>query len=270
MEIPQPPRKLFIRGILPDQKRPHLCVVGSRRASQYGQDACQKLISGLAGTDIVIVSGLALGIDGSAHEAALKAGLTTIAVLGSGLEWDTIYPKQHIHLAKEILAAGGAIISEMPPQHKPWNYNFPERNRIMAGLCHATLIIEASPKSGTLITARLALDYNRDVFAVPGSIFSNQSYGPHMLISNGATPITCSEDIILTLKLHTTTRNKEKGVLENCTELERKIYKTLTEPLPRTELLRILPGNVSDISVALSLLEMKGFIEESGGELRQK
>ncbi|MEK7390817.1 MAG: DNA-processing protein DprA, partial [Patescibacteria group bacterium] len=213
-EIPEPPAKLFVRGRLPDfsrnansnqskdscQKprpnRKYLCVVGSRSASQYGVDACRELIGGLRGSDVVIVSGLAIGIDAIAHKAALDAGLTTIAVLGSGLGWEAIYPRTNIQLAKEILAGGGALISEFPAGYTPRHYNFPERNRIMAGLSHATLVVEASLKSGTLITARLALDYNRDIFTVPGSIYAKQSAGPHMLLSNGAMLVSQSEDIL--------------------------------------------------------------------------
>jgi len=216
------------------------------------------------------VSGLALGIDGVAHEAAIKAGLTTVAVVGSGLEWNTIYPKQHLGLAKEILAAGGAIISEMPANHAPRNYNFPERNRIMAGMSHAVLIIEATAKSGTLITARLALDYNRDVFAVPGSIFSEQSYGPHMLISHGATPVTSSEDLIQTLGLTVNSSALKKMHLDDCTNLEKKIYAALSEPLSRPELLRTITDDVRDANIAISLLEMKGYVIESENGLRRR
>jgi DNA processing protein len=279
-EIPKVPFKLFIRGQLPSKnlnKTKFLCVVGSRQTSQYGADACRELIRGLRGYDIVVVSGLAIGIDAIAHKTAVDTGLKTIAVLGSGLSWDTIYPRQNLGLAKEILAAGGALISENNTQHKPYPYNFPERNRIMAGLSHATLVVEAAMKSGTLITARLALDYNRDVFAVPGSIFSERSAGPHMLLSNGAAPITTSQDILYTLGISPHINEASivdpELIFNQCSQLEQKILRLLSEPLPRTDLIRKLiqtrAGNMSEISVAISLLEMKKFIDESGGVLRQ-
>ncbi len=280
-EINDPPVRLFVRGRLPaqekdgknmnDQGKKFLCVIGSRKASTYGVDACRKLIRGLAGQDIVIVSGLALGIDGVAHEAALEAGLQTIAILGSGLAWHAVYPVANLRLAKEIVAAGGALVSEMPEDHRPYKHNFPQRNRIMAGLSHAVLVIEASLKSGTLITARLALDYNRDVFAVPGNIFSEKSAGPHMLISNGALLVRNSDDIIhgLGLKANTDSVSPNSKLLENCTETEKKIYKLLSEPMSRAEILQKFPSSTSDANVALSLLEMKKFIIESDGVLRR-
>jgi len=289
-EMPQPPTRLFVRGKIPDinstsdpdSEQKFLCVVGSRHTSQYGADACRELIKGLRGYNIVIVSGLAIGIDAIAHKAALDAGLKTIAVLGSGLGWEAIYPRQNVGLAKEILAGGGAIISEHGADYKPYKFNFPERNRIMAGLSHATLVVEATMKSGTLITARLALDYNRDVFAVPGSIFSEKSAGPHMLLSNGAMLARTSEDILHGLgiksfaeEMGSDTSNRNEKIFEQCTPLERAILKTLSEPLSRTDLIRKLSetgaksaGEMSEISVALSLLEMKKFIVESGGKLR--
>ncbi len=287
-EIPEPPARLFVRGRLPTHDpannsdstggQKFLCIVGSRHASQYGADACRELIKGLRGYNIVIISGLAIGIDAIAHKAALDAGLKTIAVLGSGLGWDAIYPRQNVGLAKEILAAGGAIVSEHGLDYKPYKFNFPERNRIMAGLSHATLVVEAAMKSGTLITARLALDYNRDVFAVPGSIFSERSAGPHMLLSNGAMLVRTSEDILHGLGIRSFadetgsgTSSKNEKIFEQCTALERSILKTLSEPLSRTDLVRKLTEtsrvDMSKISVALSLLEMKGFIVESGGIL---
>lgn len=235
-------------------------------------DVCRELILGLSGSGVVIVSGLAIGIDAVAHKAALEAGLATIAVLGSGLGWDAVYPRTNLELAKEILAGGGALISEFPSGYTPRHYNFPERNRIMAGLSHATLVVEAVLKSGTLITARLALDYNRDIFAVPGSIFAKQSAGPHMLLSNGAMLVSQCEDILRGLGIDTPlNESREKWrVLENCTVAEKKVYRILAEPMPRADLLRKVGGDARETSIALSLLEMKGFITESGGELRQR
>ena len=170
MEIPEPPKKLYIRGEMPKGDSKFLCVVGSRKHTEYGKEACQKLIAGLRGYDIVVVSGLALGIDGIAHKAALDASLTTIAIPGSGLHPSVLYPSSNRQLAEKIVDSGGALLSEFEPMFRPTLYSFPQRNRIMAGISHAVLIVEAEIKSGTLITSRLATDYNREVMAVPGSV----------------------------------------------------------------------------------------------------
>ena len=172
LEIPQPPKTLYIRGTLPSQDAIYLAVVGSRKYTSYGRDICEKLVRGLAGYPVIIVSGLALGIDTIAHKTAMSVGLTTIAFPGSGLDNSVLYPRTNLSLAQEIINAGGCLISEMQPTERATLYSFPQRNRLMAGISKAVLIIEAEEKSGTLITARMALDYNRDVLAVPGSIFS--------------------------------------------------------------------------------------------------
>jgi DNA processing protein len=194
-EIPQPPKQLYIRGELPKNQFT-LCVVGSRKHSSYGKEICEHLISGLKGYPITIVSGLAYGIDTLAHKSAIEAGLKTVAVPGSGISDGSMYPKTNLKLAKKIIKSGGCILSEFDPDLKATSWSFPKRNRIMAGLSDAVLVIEAEEKSGTLITSRLATDYNREVLTIPGSIFSSNSKGPHMLIRLGATPITCVEDIL--------------------------------------------------------------------------
>ena len=198
-ETPHPPSALWIQGVLPPAGTRYLAVVGARKHSEYGRQACEELIAGLACFPIAIVSGLAIGIDGIAHEAALRAGLPTVAIPGSGLDPDFLYPRMHCKLAETILEKGGCLLSEYPPQTRARPHFFPERNRIMAGLCHAVLIVEAEQKSGTMITSKLALDYNREVLAVPGSIFSPQSEGPNSLVSRGATPALESLDILRAL-----------------------------------------------------------------------
>jgi DNA processing protein len=187
-ETPDCPKQLYIKGTLPAMTANTriLTVVGSRKYTSYGKEVCQKLIEGLRGTDTIVVSGLALGIDGIAHRAALDAGLRTIAVLGNGLSEKVLYPKSHLNLAREIVESGGALISEYEPDMEARPYTFPARNRICVGLSHAVLVIEAEEKSGTLITSKLATDYNRDVLTVPGNIFSDSAKGPHMLIRLGA------------------------------------------------------------------------------------
>ncbi len=268
-EITDPPEKLYIRGSLPDWNQKFLCVVGSRKYSQYGKEVCEKLISGLRGYPIVIVSGLALGIDSIAHRAALASGLVTIAIPGSGLDDKILYPATHRGLAEKIIEAGGALISEFEPDFRATPHSFPQRNRIMAGMSDAVLVIEAEKKSGTLITSRLATDYNRDVFAVPGSIFSKGSEGPHMLIRLGATPIVSAAELLEALGFQLKTKNLElKTSYIDCSPEEKKTIALLTEPLERDELIRKLNLPISQCNHLLSLLEIKGHIQESVGKIR--
>ena len=268
-EIPDPPSKLYFQGKLPSPSTKLLAVVGSRKYTQYGKDACEKLISGLRGYDITIVSGLALGIDGIAHKSALDAGLKTIAIPGSGLHESVLYPSTHKPLAEKILEASGALISEFEPKFRATPYSFPQRNRIMAGISHAVLVIEAEIKSGTLITSKFATEYNRDVFTVPGSIFSKNSEGPNMLIRLGATPIRTSEDILeaLGFKIEETPQNLELKY-SDCSEDELLVIKILNEPMEKDELIRNMKMPISRASAVLSIMEIKGLIKESLGEIR--
>lgn len=267
-EIPDTPEKLYFQGNLPLQSTKLLCVVGSRKYTQYGKDVCEKLISGLRGHDITIVSGLALGIDGIAHKAALDAGLKTIAVPGSGLDESVLYPSSHKNLAQKILENGGALISEFEPKFHATPYSFPQRNRIMAGLSHAVLVIEAEIKSGTLITSKFATEYNRDVLTVPGSIFSKNSDGPNMLIRLGATPVRTSEDILETLGFEI---NEEPKNLElkysDCSTEEMLVVKILTEPKTKDDIIREIKMPASKVSTIISIMEIKGLIKESMGEI---
>jgi DNA protecting protein DprA len=169
-EIHDRPKQLYLRGTLPPTSGyKWLAVVGSRACSEYGRRVCKFLIEGLRGYPIVIVSGLAYGMDAEAHRNALDTGLPTVAVPGSGLDWDVVYPRANVSLAREILTAGGALLSEEKPDMRATGYTFPKRNRVMAGLSHATLMIEAREKSGSLITAKLTTEYNRELLVVPGS-----------------------------------------------------------------------------------------------------
>ena len=268
-EIPDAPEKLYIKGILPSPDTKILCVVGSRKYTQYGKDACEKLISGLRGYNICIVSGLALGIDGIAHKAALDAGLKTIAVPGSGLDESVLYPSTHRQLAEKILETRGALISEFEPKFRATPYSFPQRNRIMAGMSHAVLVIEAEIKSGTLITSKFATEYNRDVLTVPGSIFSKNSEGPNMLIRLGATPVRSSEDILeaLGFKINETPQNLELKY-SDCSPEELLVIKILNGPTEKDELIRQMNMPVSKASTVISIMEIKGLIVESLGEIR--
>jgi DNA processing protein len=196
-EIPDPPEHLYLRGTFPSpDEYAYLCVVGSRNGSYYGLRTCLSLIAGLAGIPVAIVSGLALGIDAQAHEAALQAGLPTVAVLPSGLGDSTIYPSTNRNLALRILRAGGALVSEYESGFQAARWTFSARNRVMADLSRATLIVEAGEQSGTLITARLALDYNREVLVVPHPIDSRHGAGSNRLIREGALLVRSSDDIL--------------------------------------------------------------------------
>mgnify|MGYP003857636545 CR=1 FL=1 len=200
-EIPEPPEMLFARGGWPAPGTKLLSVVGSRALTDYGRDACRKLIAGLKGYPISIVSGLALGTDACAHEAALEAGLHTIAVPGSGLGDASIYPRTNAGLAQQILKAGGLLLSEHPENHRARSEDFPSRNRIMVGLSEAVLVIEAAPKSGTLITARLAHEYNRELLMVPHRIQDPHGFGANLFIRLGATLISEPAHILEALGL---------------------------------------------------------------------
>ncbi|MEI6528423.1 MAG: DNA-processing protein DprA [bacterium] len=270
LEIPQPPEKLFVRGDLPGPNTKLLCVVGARKYTPYGKEACEKLIAGLRGYDIAIVSGLAFGIDAIAHRAAIDAGLRTVAVPGSGLDPKNIYPSANAGLAEIILKAGGAHLSEFEPIFHATPWSFPQRNRIMAGYSQAVLIIEAEIKSGTLITARLATDYNKDVLTIPGSIFSKTADGPHMLLRLGATPITKSEDILLALGLEDKNAAPRNLELEysDCSPEEKKILDLLKTPLTRDDLLSKAEMPVHQTNAILSIMELKGLITEEMGEIK--
>lgn len=258
-----------------DAATKYLCVVGARTASAYGTMACEKIIAGLAGHNIVIVSGLALGIDSIAHRAALAAGLSTIAIPGSGLGWDVLYPASHEKLARDILAAGGALVSPFAPDFRAAPYAFPQRNKIMAGMSHAVLVIEAEEKSGTLITARLASEYNRDVGVVPGSIFARQSAGPHLFLRIGATAIRDSADVLDLLGIaprldeapRARTENKydvPAAVFAALDECEKRILSFLGEPHTRDELIELARLPTPDANSALSNLEIKGIVQLTG------
>ena len=268
LEINDPPEQLYYRGQKPDWNSTFLTVVGSRRYSQYGKEVCKKLISGLRGYDITIISGLALGIDGIAHKIALETGLKTISVPGSGIDDTVLYPKSNKGLAQEILKSGGTLLSEFDPLEMADRWTFPQRNRIMAGLAKATLIIEATEKSGTLITARLALDYNREVCVVPASIFSHHAIGSNNLLRQGATTITNSQDLLKTLGFNIDNKpTQNKLNLEDYSKEEQQILELLKEPKDRDELIQQSNLTASQTNIILSSMEIKGIIKESLGKI---
>jgi len=263
-EIPDTPQGLFIRGELPDSSHKFLCVVGSRRYSPYGKFAVEKLISGLRGYKIAVVSGLALGIDALAHKSALDAGLKTIAIPGSGLNEKVLYPRINLSLARKIVDKGGALLSEFDENFRATPYSFPQRNRIMAGISHATLIIEAEERSGTLITARLANEYNREVLAVPGPINSKTSLGVNRLIADGAKIVLNSESIIEGLGLLEIKKSPE---VENLSEEERLVISILNAPISKDELVENLDMDIREINILLASMELKGLIKEEFGKI---
>lgn len=266
LEINDPPKSMRIIGDLPKETK-YLAVVGSRKYSEYGKAVCEKLIEGLRGYPIVIVSGLALGIDSIGHKSALKTGLKTIAIPGSGLDEKVLYPSSHKELARKIVESGGCLLSEFPDDYPSYPSNFPQRNRIIAGMSHATLVIEAELQSGTLITSKYAIEYNRDVFTVPHSIFSKTSEGPHMLLRLGATPITSSEDIVTALGLNLHENLFEKKDYSDCSSDENEVINILKEPMSRDEIIRKLGKPVYVTQTILATMEIKGIIKEELGEI---
>lgn len=271
-EIPQPPTALTYRGALPPEDLPLLAVVGSRDYTTYGKQVTDFLIDGLRGYRVGIVSGLALGIDSLAHEAALRNNFYTLAIPGSGLNDDVIYPRTHIRLATRILEAGGGLLSEFAPDFKATKWSFIQRNRLMAGITTATLVIEATEQSGTLTTARMCVDYNRELLVVPGNIFSATSKGPHLFMKLGATPVTSAQDIIDVLKLEqgATGQKAEFFAPQHAASPEESsILEALREPTDIGTLARTvsLPTNIMNIT--LMELELKGLIASEHGIYRR-
>lgn len=265
-EIPDAPKQLHVRGELPSFEKRWIAVVGSRAMSPYGKQVCEHLIAGLSGYPVVIVSGLAHGIDAQAHRSALDAGLPTVAVPGSGLDWEVVYPKANLRLAREILEKGGALLSEEKPGAASMDHMFPRRNRIMVGLSHATLVIEAREKSGSLITAKLATDYNRELLVVPGSIFSENSKGTHQFLRLGAAAVTSPQDILQALGI--VEEAKSAALRNDLSREELRVVEIAASPLSRDELIRTLKMPASDANILLSTMELKGVIVEELGVVR--
>lgn len=267
LEIPQPPKRLWLRGAMPPKGHKLLTVVGSRAITRYGQEACDKLITGLAGYPISIVSGLALGVDTCAHKAALAAGLHTLAFPGSGVDDSVLYPRSNRVFARELVERGGGIVSEYAPTDPSRVYYFPERNRLMVGVSDAVLLIEAGQKSGTLITARLSSEYNRELLCIPHRIGDPHSFGSHYFIRLGATLVTEPLHILEALGIPP----RESATLvapSDLEEIELVIWNMLEEPKNRDEVLRG-GGNPGEILTALVSLELRGLIREEFGAWRR-
>lgn len=261
-EIADPPPVLYARGELSPSDDWAIAVVGTRRASIYGRQVTERIVSDVARAGVTVVSGLAKGIDTVAHRAALTAGGRTIAVLGSGL--DRVYPEENRQLADQI-AASGAVLTEYPLGTPPDATNFPRRNRIVSGLARATLVVEADHKSGAMITATQAAEQGRDVFAVPGSIFSPLSAGPHQLIREGAKVVTDASDILE--ELHLTAVVEERATREAlpADPTEAALLRLLSdEPTHVDDLTRGAQLASATVTATLTILELKGLARQLG------
>src|SRR3989344_8777973 len=210
-----------------------------------------------------------MGIDTIAHKKAMQVGLKTIVFPGSGLSSEAMYPKTNIRLMNEVVENGGCLISEFEPDFKATQWSFPMRNRLMAGISKATLIIEAEERSGTLITARLTTEYNRDLLVVPGSIFSPTSYGTNKLLRLGATPVTTAEDVLDALGFEIEKSDEKQAKLfADLSPEEKMVVDLLLEPIPRDELIRAMNMSTPDAQALLSVMEIKELIKEELGEIR--
>ncbi len=273
------PKKVYVRSSdslpinLPLSKETKiLCVIGSRHNTQYGKEVTQFLISGLSQYNIAIISGLAYGIDSIAHQSALENNMLTLAFPGSGLNDNALYPKVHVNLAHSIVNRGGYVVSEFGPNERSQPWMFIKRNILMASLCDAVLVIESKEHSGTSITAKAALDFGKDVMVVPGSIFSEHTKGVHDLLSSGATPVMCAQDIIEILKpekLGSTTADANADASADAlisetnisnqpilTAEEKLIIHYLDEPKSLDELVVATKFPISKLNVYISLLEI--------------
>jgi len=262
-EIYDPPSVLYIRGKLEPTDERSVAVVGTRRSSGYGLEMATRLAGGLAANGVTVVSGLAAGVDASAHRAALDAGGRTIAGVGSGL--NHVYPAEHVDLARNI-AASGAVVSEYPPNVRPHARNFPRRNRILSGLTLGTLVIEAGLRSGALLTVTHALEQNREVFAVPGSALSERSGGTNWLIQQGAKLVLDVQDILEELniaglgsQLGLSAPEPDAGTVES------QLLKMLrSEPVHVDEITRRSGKPSSVVNATLTMLELSGLVRQAG------
>jgi DNA processing protein len=261
-EIKDPPKVLYYLGeIKPEENC--FAIVGTRRFSSYGKQVALEISGDLSESGLTIVSGLAPGIDTFSHQAVIERKKRTIAVLGTGLDEKSIYPKSNLDLAKKIIETGGCLISEYPPETRGTQFTFPQRNRIISGLSLGTLVIEAKEKSGALITANLAFSQKRKVFAVPGQIYSSNSKGPHLLIKRGAKLVDNINDILQELNLPL--KSKELASLQGENEEENLILNILKEEALYVDKI-IERANLPAATIAstLSILEIKGKVKNLG------
>jgi DNA processing protein len=262
-EIDQPPPVLYMRGSILPEDSWAVAVVGTRRVTAYGRQVASEVAAFLGQNGITLVSGLARGVDAIAHEAALKNGGRSIAVLGSGV--DTIYPPENLRLA-EKMAQQGAVISDYAPGTPPDAVNFPPRNRIISGLSLGVVVVEAGETSGALITATFAANQGRDVFAVPGNINAPQSRGTNRLIQDGARPLLRPEDLLDLLHLERIESHKEarRDLPSDPTE-SRLLHEIALEPLHIDEIRSRSGLPIEIVSATLTMMELKGMVRQVGG-----
>jgi DNA processing protein len=279
-EIPAPPALLYVRGQYTAWNAdPCIAIVGSRKCTHYGEEVAQRLGKELATYGFTVVSGLAFGIDALSHQGALASGGHTVAVLGSGVDDSAITPRTHLKLATELLESGGSIVSEFAPGSEPTIGTFPARNRIMAGMCLGTIVVEAAEESGSLITARLTIDYNRALFSVPGSIFSSASSGTNRLLRDGARLLTSAKDVVEELEpllrsyqsrvvpTESDTADAEGGSnsVSSLSTEEQTVLKFLShEPTHIDQIAEKSPLDSSITTATLTMLELRGRIKNIG------
>ncbi|MCL1845361.1 MAG: DNA-processing protein DprA [Defluviitaleaceae bacterium] len=261
-EIPDPPGGIFCMGTLPPDDTPKVAIIGSRQCSEYGIMAARLFSKPLAQVGVVIVSGMARGVDSMAHECAILGGGKTIAVLGCGI--DVCYPGENVYLRDEI-AANGCVISEYPPRIKPHPAFFPARNRIISGLSRGVLVTEAGIRSGTSITVMHATEQGREVFAVPGNISSHLSKGTNHLISEGATPVADYTDVLFSLDIPYEEKKKPEKKIA-LAQGEKTVYDTLSfDPAGIDMIVEKTGHDFGNVMLVLTQLEIKGLVEKLPG-----
>lgn len=262
-ETYNPPAVLYYKGRLEDD-RFSLAVVGTRKITSYGRQITPEIVKPLAQNGVTIVSGLALGVDALAHKSCLEIGGRTVAVLGSGV--DRIYPAANSWLAEQIIEEGGAVVSEYPLGTAPLKHHFPNRNRIISGLSLGVIIAEGAEDSGSLITAKYALDQNREIFAVPGDINKTMAQGPNKMIKMGAKMITCAADVLEELNLTNVRQFVENKKVVPETPEETVLLQYLSkESVHIDKLIKCSKLDAQTVSSALILMEMKGSVRNLGG-----
>jgi len=262
-EIHDKPKELYIRGKFESADKTAIGIVGTRKYGQYGKQVTLDISGKLAKLGITIVSGLAKGIDTFAHEAALEAGGRTIAVLGTGLDKKSFFPASNWRLAEKI-SQHGVVISEYPAGTRGTQFTFPQRNRIISGLSLGVVVVEAPEKSGALITAALALEQNREVFAVPGSIYEKNCQGTNQLIKIGAKTVTCIEDILEELNLLHLLKTEKKNIKPETRE-EEIIFSVLSlQPMHIDEIIKKSGLSTSTVNATLMMLELKKAVRNLG------
>lgn len=260
--IYDPPALLFVRGTLPPSTIPHLAIVGTRNPTRYTTHVLSEIVAPVLHSGVVIVSGLAIGVDTIAHETALAQKQPTIAVVGSGVNDRVLYPTRHVSVAHRIIEQGGAVISEFPLDTTAFKSHFPIRNRIIAGLSKAVLVVEAHIKSGSLITAKAALEHGRDVLAIPGPIHAPLSEGPNMLIRTGAGLISSSQDLCDALG---TIRVTQPSTTAPDDPTQAQIWHAAHMPIHTNDLIRKLAMSAATINSVLTQMELNGIMRHLGG-----